>query len=233
MTQKIKDILNSYEVRKDKWVFADLERDLKKAPGINSYHDVKVVIIEADRMGSWPNAVRQYLTSNYNMMGNVPSELEVVARRVLLGMGKKLPFVRVIGVAGCGNSGKSHVLRWVIELLKARASGVPVPNAISMTPYDVQAWFVYKKLKIAICTGGDTVAVIKNNISFFRNMARTKGLDIAISAAKLYGQTHVTLDAYAKPGRVEWYQKAYMHNGPITLDAFWKREAELIIDTYL
>ena len=74
MTQKIKDILNSYEVRKDKWDFADLERDLKKAPGINSYHDVKVVIIEAARMGSWPNTVRQYLTSNYNMMGNVPSE---------------------------------------------------------------------------------------------------------------------------------------------------------------
>ena len=53
--------------------------------------------------------------------------------------------LRVIGVSGTGNSGKSHVLRWVIELLKARATGKPDPTSVSMQPYDTQEVVVYKR----------------------------------------------------------------------------------------
>lgn len=141
--------------------------------------------------------------------------------------------LRVIGIAGAGDSGKSHVLRWMIELLKARAVGAPDPTMVSMQPYDVREVVVYKKKRIAICTGGDTTDVIRDNITFFNTKIANGGLDIAVSAAKLFGRTHAALEAYAKPGKVEWYQKAYMCSGPITVDQFWKLEAEMIITAYL
>lgn len=53
--------------------------------------------------------------------------------------------LRVVGVSGAGNSGKSHVLRWVIELMKARAVGKSAPTSISMQPYDTREVIVYRK----------------------------------------------------------------------------------------
>ena len=141
--------------------------------------------------------------------------------------------LRVVGVSGAGNSGKSHVLRWVIEILKARTAGLPVPSSIVMQPYDTRETVVYNKKRIAICTGGDAADVIADNIAYFKQEVANGGLDIAVSAAKLYGNTHSALEAFARPGCVEWYQKAYMFKGLVTVDRFWKQEAELIIATYL
>lgn len=141
--------------------------------------------------------------------------------------------LRVIGVAGAGDRGKSHVLRWMIELLKARAAGAPDPTVVCMQPYDVREVVVYKNKRIAICTGGDTPDVIKDNVTFFDAEIANAGLDVAVSAAKSFGRTHAALEHYANPGKVEWYQKAYMCSGPITVDQFWKLEANMIIEAYL
>lgn len=140
--------------------------------------------------------------------------------------------LRVVGVSGTGNSGKSHVLRWVIELLKARAAGKPDPTSVSMQPYDTREVIVYKNNRIAICTGGDTVDIIADNITYFKKEISNGGLDIVVSATKSYGDTRAALEAFACPGGVEWYQKAYMSKGLITVDQFWKLEAEMIIATY-
>ena len=140
--------------------------------------------------------------------------------------------LRVVGVSGTGNSGKSHVLRWVIELLKARATGKPDPTSVSMQPYDTQEVVVYKNKRIAICTGGDTADIIADNVAYFKKELANGGLDIAVSATKSYGDTCAALEAFARSGGVEWYQKAYMSRGLITVNQFWKLEAEMIIATY-
>ena len=68
-------ILNEFEQRTDDWTFGQFDRRLGELKKDSNYQDAKIIIIEAAKLGKWPNTVKRYLCTNYAVFGNVSSEL--------------------------------------------------------------------------------------------------------------------------------------------------------------
>lgn len=63
--------------------------------------------------------------------------------------------------------------------------------------------FIYKGSTISICTAGDTEEILKDNCDYFSKMK----CDIAISAARSRGKTHMALENLDPSVSVEWIRK--------------------------
>ncbi|WP_050933439.1 hypothetical protein [Vibrio harveyi] len=68
-------LLDEFEQRTDEWSFGQFESRLRELRQGTSYHDAKGIIIDAAKLGKWPNTVKRYLCTNYAALGNVSSEL--------------------------------------------------------------------------------------------------------------------------------------------------------------
>ncbi len=135
---------------------------------------------------------------------------------------------RVIGVFGARDHGKTHLLKWVAEILKSRANGTPVPSSLSGG--DIKEVVTYNGKVIAICSGGDDVKAIESNCAFFDS---NQDVEIAMSAVKFFGNTCNKLREWAEKPDIETYRKAHFEPFPKRDDECWRREAEMFIDLYL
>ncbi|HIF9481729.1 TPA: hypothetical protein ACX6SV_002087 [Photobacterium damselae] len=68
-------LLDEFEQRTDNWNYGQFESRLGELRKGTSYHDAKGIIIDAAKLGKWPNTVKRYLCTNYAVFGNVSSEL--------------------------------------------------------------------------------------------------------------------------------------------------------------
>lgn len=89
--------------------------------------------------------------------------------------------MKIIVLCGTNNSGKSAALNKLVSELSKSGTIMPgisnVPTGVGM---DVR-WVVEKeKMRIGICTGGDTAEIISDNFKFFAD----NKCDVAISALR-------------------------------------------------
>lgn len=82
------EVLDQFESKIDEWTFGAFENALKQAMGARygNYQTAKMVIVDADHEGRWPNTVKRYVLSNYRAFGNSPGELVPIAKRLLAGL---------------------------------------------------------------------------------------------------------------------------------------------------
>ena len=77
MTNVVKRLLATFDRSpRQVWTYADLENALIGNEGVDSYQDVKEIILEADATGLFPRAVENYIRTLKASHGNLPCELE-------------------------------------------------------------------------------------------------------------------------------------------------------------
>lgn len=77
---------------------------------------------------------------------------------------------------------------------------MPAPQPASR---DRDITFTYKGNIISICTTGDTETILKDSCAYFSKMK----YDIAISATRSRGKTHMALENLDPSVSVEWIRK--------------------------
>lgn len=112
--------------------------------------------------------------------------------------------MRIIGLYGHGNCGKSHTLNYLKELL--REAG----KSISSQPHpdcEDPETFEYKGLIVCVAPGGDDRARLEDNIRYFKS----KHCDVAISATRSKGGSVEALQEYeqSEGTTIEWKPKSY------------------------
>lgn len=78
-------VLDEYESRNDNWRYSEFEQSLEQSMGskrYGNYQTAKMTILQADKIGSWPKTVKQYVLSNYRVMRNSPSEFHNIMKRL-------------------------------------------------------------------------------------------------------------------------------------------------------
>lgn len=112
--------------------------------------------------------------------------------------------MRIIGLYGHGNCGKSHTLNYLKELLRNAGKSIssqPHPNC------EDPETFEYKELIVCVAPGGDDRARVEENVRYFKS----KHCDVAISATRCKGGSEQALKEYAQIEGVEinWMSKSY------------------------
>ena len=115
--------------------------------------------------------------------------------------------MRIIGLYGHGECGKSETLNALKELL--RETG----KSISFKPHpwcEMQGTFEFKGKIICVAPGGDDRKMLQENIRYFK----AKRCDVAISTTRCKDDSAEELQKYAKEESVEieWVQKSYEYN---------------------
>ena len=115
--------------------------------------------------------------------------------------------MRIIGLYGHGNCGKSATLNMLKDLL--RGAG----RSVSCKPHpwsDAPETFEYKGMIVCVAPGGDTKSIVQSNVRYFKS----KHCDVAISATRTSGGAVETLQRYEKEmqTRIEWIRKSYEYN---------------------
>lgn len=75
MTKEVNAVMLLADKTAGAWSYSDLEASLIGISKIKSYHDVKSIILEADRLGLYPNAIKNYLQTNKNAHDYLSLEL--------------------------------------------------------------------------------------------------------------------------------------------------------------
>ncbi len=124
-----------------------------------------------------------------------------------LTIGQSDIIMRIIGLYGHSNCGKSATLNYLKELLRAEGRSIsskPHPNT------DEPETFEYKGLIVCVAPGGDNEEVIENNVCYFKS----KNCDIAISATRCKGGSVTELQKYEKEMgvKIKWEPKSYEYN---------------------
>ena len=127
--------------------------------------------------------------------------------------------MRIIGLYGHANCGKSATLNMLKELLRCAGksiSTVPHPNS------DTPETFEYKGLKVSVAPGGDTRSIVESNCRYFK----LKNCDVAISATRTSGGSVEALQhiEQEKQTKIEWIRKSYEYNLSETTQALCNRE---------
>lgn len=115
--------------------------------------------------------------------------------------------MRIIGLYGHGDCGKSETLNALKELLREKGKSISVkPHPWSELPES----FEYKGIVVCVAPGGDDKAKLQENIRYFK----AKQCDLAISATRCKGGSVEELQKYAKSKgvEIEWVQKSYEYN---------------------
>ena len=115
--------------------------------------------------------------------------------------------MRIIGLYGHANCGKSATLIILKELLRAvgkSVSSMPHPNS------DTPETFEYNGLIVCVAPGGDTREVVEANCRYFK----MKNCDVAISATRTRWGSAEALNEFAERGgvKVDWIPKSYEYN---------------------
>ena len=115
--------------------------------------------------------------------------------------------MRIIGLYGHGNCGKSETLNELKALLRATGKSI----SLAEHPFcDKPETFEYKNLMVCVAPGGDTREIVEANCQYFK----TKGCDIAISATRTkWGSVDALKEFAASEGmEIEWIAKSYEYN---------------------
>lgn len=115
--------------------------------------------------------------------------------------------MRIIGLYGHANCGKSATLNMLKELLRGEGksiSTVPHPNS------DTPETFEYDGLIVCVAPGGDTGEIVEANCRYFK----MKKCDVAILATRSKWGSVDALKEFADSEGVEvrWVQKSYENN---------------------
>ena len=134
--------------------------------------------------------------------------------------------MRIIGLYGHANCGKSHTLNYLKELLRVAGKSIssqPHPNC------EDPETFEYKGLIICVAPGGDDRARVEENVRYFKS----KHCDVAISATRCKGGSESALREYAQSECVEikWMPKSYEYYlSEATRNACNKEYAQVLSD---
>ena len=115
--------------------------------------------------------------------------------------------MRILGLYGHANCGKSATLNMLKELLRAAGKSISYqPHPDSDTPET----FEYKGQIICVAPGGDTRVIVEANCRYFE----AKNCDVAISATRTRQGSAEALNEFAKNEgvKVDWIPKSYEYN---------------------
>ncbi len=115
--------------------------------------------------------------------------------------------MRILGLFGHGNCGKSETLNELKELLRDAGKSI----SLTEHPYcDKPETFEYNGLVVCVAPGGDTRKIVEANCRYFK----IKRCDVAISATRTKWGSVDALKEYAdKEGvEIEWVAKSYEYN---------------------
>lgn len=136
--------------------------------------------------------------------------------------------MKIIGLFGKSNQGKTTVLNQVIDWLINEGGEIieSEPKNPEKDNKDKCICIRYKGKLICIATGGDNQEMLDKNCQFFNQFKQN--IDIAISATRSKGITCSILNAYAKDknSTVTWLNKSVSKNKKIQIELN-------SIDTYL
>lgn len=115
--------------------------------------------------------------------------------------------MRIIGLYGHGQCGKSATLNELKELLRK------VGKSISLAPHpycEMPETFEYQGRRVCVAPAGDTREIVEANCRYFKQ----KGCDVAISATRTKGGSVDALNEFADSEgmKVEWIAKSYGYN---------------------
>lgn len=122
-------------------------------------------------------------------------------------MKKSKKAIRIIGLYGHGQCGKSATLNDVKELLRAAGKSISMqPHPHSESPET----FEYNGHVVSVAPAGDTREIVEANCRYFKQ----KGCDVAISATRTKGGSVDALNEFAdsEDVMVEWIAKSYEYN---------------------
>ncbi|SDG63352.1 hypothetical protein SAMN04487901_106137 [Prevotella communis] len=115
--------------------------------------------------------------------------------------------MRIIGLYGHANCGKSATLNMLKELLREAGKSVSSkPHPWSEEPET----FEYKGIIVCVAPGGDTKTIVESNVRYFKS----KNCDVAISATRTSGGSVEALQhiEQEKQTKIEWIRKSYEYN---------------------
>ena len=115
--------------------------------------------------------------------------------------------MRIVGLYGHSNYGKSETLNELKELL--RAAG----KSISSEPHpwsELAETFEYNGLVVCVAPEGYSREIAESNCRYFK----MKGCDVAISATRTKGGSADALNEFAdsEDVKIEWIAKSYENN---------------------
>jgi len=115
--------------------------------------------------------------------------------------------MRIIGLYGHSNCGKSATLNYLKELVRTEGKSIsskPHPNT------DKPETFEYKEQIVCVAPGGDNEDVVRANVRYFKS----KNCDVAITATRCKGGSVTELHKFGKEKGVmiEWVPKSYEYN---------------------
>ena len=115
--------------------------------------------------------------------------------------------MRIIGLFGHGNCGKSETLNTLKELLRAEG------RSISTMPHpwnEMPETFEYRGKVVCVAPGGDNGDKLIENIRYFK----MKNSEVAITATRCKGGSVEELQKFAESESVviEWVAKSYEYN---------------------
>ncbi len=97
---------------------------------------------------------------------------------------------KIIALSGRSNTGKTQTLKLLMHKLDEFGECIE-RNENENT--DRNRTYLYRGIKISICTGGDTDFIIESNIKYFEQT----NCDIAITAVRTKGRTRTFLNKFA------------------------------------
>lgn len=115
--------------------------------------------------------------------------------------------MRIIGLYGRGQCGKSATLNELKELLRVAGKSI----SKQLHPYsESPETFEYKGQVICVALAGDTREIVEANCRYFKQ----KGCDVAISATRTKGGSVDSLNKIpdSEGVKVEWIAKSYEYN---------------------
>lgn len=97
---------------------------------------------------------------------------------------------KIIALSGRSKTGKTHTLKLLINKLDEVGKCI---ERREKEKTDVNRTYLYRDIKISICTGGDADFIIESNIKYFEQF----NCDIAITAVRTKGRTRTVLNKFA------------------------------------
>ena len=128
--------------------------------------------------------------------------------------------LRIIGLYGHGDCGKSEALNALKELLREKGKSISAkPHPWSEMPET----FEYKGSVVCVAPGGDDKSKLQENIRYFK----AKKCDVAITATRCKGGSVAVLQKFAQREgvEIEWVAKSYEYNLSKETQTLCNREA--------
>ena len=115
--------------------------------------------------------------------------------------------MKIIGLFGKADQGKTTTLNQVIEKLKQE--GGEIKSEVADNGKDRHVCIEYKGKRICIASDGDNEPILQRNCDFFDECNRHLHIDVAVSATRTRNTTRKVLEQYAKEQktRVTWIKK--------------------------